>query len=181
MIRTSEAVLVRLDGETWVSLSDAREVYKPARGRPALEDLLRIPAPSVIPGAAFPSLRRPGMAENGSVAADLDDPFTRQLLRERWFRLGDVRQWTEPRGSVVIELDRQGRFAGLDFEVRGKILPEDGRGVPRKRPRNPNPRVAGKYKLPVGVSGVRLRFSNYDAAVLPVDEGTLRRLGLSGQ
>jgi hypothetical protein len=177
VVRSTEVTLVRLDGGEWKSYIDATS---DPRMRARVDALIQTPSPHLLAVSVLDHFRKP-VEKAGIFTGDLADAYARQLPRAKWFARTDGGRWAETKGSLAVIVGKEGLVAGLQFDLRGKLLPADGRGIPKKPPKKPDPRSARKYQLPEVRAVMHVRMSQYGKARLPVPPEIGNRLGLTQQ
>lgn len=175
VVRSTEVTLVRKDGGEWKHYVDATSDPKV---RAQVDDLLKTPPPHSLAGAVLDHVRRP--VEIGSIfKGELAEAYVRQLPRAKWFARSDGSRWAEAKGSLAVTVGKDGLVTSLQFDLQGKLLPADGRGIPKKPPKKPDPRAAKKYKLPDIRAALIVRLAQFGKASLPIPPEIANRLGLS--
>jgi hypothetical protein len=182
LARGREATMVKIgrDGEwrdvAWFFSS----TQKTDKNRNLIEDLLQIPAPHTLMPRAVAECKRPAGKEGDpdTCVSDLNDSYAREVLKQKWFAQPDARRWSETRGLLAVTVNAEHLISVLQFELRGKLLPEDPRGIPKKAPKKPDPRSAKRFTLPPVAAAMKIRLGEFGKATLPLPEEILHRLGI---
>jgi len=175
--------LARVGGGDWGGVAEAKAKVKAMETPPPLfiDELLKLAPPHTIverflsyaPKAAGRT-QSPGQVFEGPIAAGT----AQKLQDEIWFRQGDDRELTSPEGTGRAAIDGDKRVAGLEFALKGRLMPGTGRQgqrPPGGRQPPQNPRQAQGYNTPEMTFTLQVTLEKFDKAELPAD--VAKRLG----